>query len=271
MKAENWYPGYQLTKGHPFDVPASKVFYKNRPIFFINEAGKAQLAGTVEDGVFTPDSTSPTRGWPSFEHPDHERDFLYNRNYQAHEALYLAESQINDMLEEFPFIPETYGFELAHKHEFGEAPARIYVSKLDSTWSLYRKPNDDSPSQSTWRLLRKREHGEFDQIEVNLPCARIAYAAFWALGIKMKADVEEISDIPAVAPENMYLEGSNHTHTVRFKRGSDDIQAYVNVTATSNEEAFTKAKFHLETDPDDPIENVLFEELSLYPDIPAQG
>lgn len=252
MESENWNPGHSIDNTFPFDgTIASRLFYKNRPRFFLNKEGKVEVE--ADTSVFKP--------WET----DQERiDFLFNRNRDAHEALDLAERQIEDMMREFPFIPEEYGFEVAHApQDITDSPIRIYVSRVDPAWSLYRKPNDNSPSQSAWVLLQKREHGEFHQVDVNIPCARIAYAVLWSLGIKIKQSIPEV-ELTTVKANNEPPAG--YTHAVTFTRQvSEDrvIEREVLVTANTDKEALTQAKFHLETDAENPIENVLFEELSL--------
>lgn len=252
METDNWNPGHTIDGGFPHEAPASLLFYKNRPKFFLNQEGKVEVS--CDAAIFKPWETDQDR-----------IEFLFNRNFQAHEALDVAENQIRDMLREYPFVPESFGFEVAHKNEqVIDVPVRIYVSKFDPAWSLYRKPKDRSVSLSRWILIKKLEHGKFHEIEVDLPCARVAYALLWGLCIKMKADEADREQTPPPPPRKR--EG---THTVWFRRddsmASIHIDEEIDVSAETDQAAMVKAKFMLETEKGPYYSDIKFEELSIVP------
>lgn len=103
----------------------------------------------------------------------------------------VAESQLEEVFHEMPFNPETFGFELIHQNkDIHEKPVRMYISKYNNSITLYQKPSDplsDSFNPYQWALVEKLGDSEFkEEINLNLPCHRIAYAAFYALGIKIE-------------------------------------------------------------------------------------
>lgn len=63
-----------------------------------------------------------------------------------------------------------------------------------------------------------------------------------------------------------YLKSAGHTHAVNFVRGDAKKPQFikmVTVSAETDKDALTQAKFLLETDPDNPFEDVKFEELTI--------
>lgn len=148
-----------------------------------------------------------------FDHLKHV-NLRYDHNYTIEEnesnftgfiqelqkALEIAENQIDDMLHEDPFMPETFGFEVAHRNMgIHEPPVRIYLSKYNERYTLFRKPGtpgDKDWNPMAWILKEKMPDGSFKDIELNLCSHRIAYAAFYALGVQVKDKtfVEKVAD-----------------------------------------------------------------------------
>lgn len=100
--------------------------------------------------------------------------------------LEIAEQQIEDMLFEKPFIPDLFGFEAIVKpQDTTDVPITIYQSKFDENIIIFRK----SRSDYGWTIQQKQPEGTMPpikDIDVTLPCERIAYALFYALGIKVE-------------------------------------------------------------------------------------
>lgn len=130
------------------------------------------------------------------------------------EAFDMAIGQIDDMLKEDPFMPQSFGFELAHKNkDITEPPVSIYVSRFNDKYTLFRKPGlspyDPKFNPSLWTLMEKKEDGTFKEVELNLVNHRIAYATLYALGIPVKANFidDVIADaIEAVKKDNEDIE-----------------------------------------------------------------
>ena len=155
-----WNPGHSVNNGYPFDGIASKALLP------------------LEDRAIIYASSD-----------------VIDARYK--EALNCAEQQIADILEEHPLNPEALGFEVAYSNPPGGAPVKIYVSKYDDRFSLFRKPgmpDDEGYSPMNWILTQKNDDGTLKEVEVKLPCQRIAYAALWSLGVEMKSFVENIVD-----------------------------------------------------------------------------
>lgn len=102
------------------------------------------------------------------------------------EALQIAEEQIEDMQKENPFTPEDFGFEAIVKpQDTTDVPITIYQSRFDENVIIFRK----SKSDYGWTIQQKQPEGTMPpikDIDVTLPCERIAYALFYALGIKVE-------------------------------------------------------------------------------------
>lgn len=185
---QEWNPGHSLNKGYPYNRVESLHAFPSRIHFFQRKEEDGNHAAIDID----------REKFPNFkgESVEELKDFLFDRGYELQEALKMAEGQVHDLLEEHPFMPENYGFELVHRNRTPkDPPVRIYVSKYDDHFSIYRKPGDDL---STWILIRKIDDDttNFSELELKLPCARIAYAALWALGVKMEEKKEEVTPLP---------------------------------------------------------------------------
>lgn len=224
MKTDNWNPGYSTNKDYPFNGIESRKL------------------DNVKDEMS-------------------ELDFLKTR-------LNIAENQIEEIFHEMPFTPEIFGFELIHQNkDIHEKPIRMYISKYNDAITLYQKPSDplsDTFNPYQWVLLEKITDGQFkEEINLVLPCHRIAYAAFYALGVKIEEPIDDKMNTYAEVVEEEKPVKAKFTHIVDFTR--DGITRGIAVTAKSDKEALTQAKFILETATDDDYKasDVLFEELSI--------
>jgi hypothetical protein len=174
MNTEKWPPDHSISKGYPFGSDIASVVAYPREKRFSEEI-------TIDDE----DDTFIQIGEEKF----HNRKLVETakRLMDCTFALATAETQIQDMMKEDPFIPEDFGFEILHKPEtVKDSPVRVWGSKYDDNYSLYRKIGE----KYGWVILKKRADGTFDEIPVNLPCHRIAYALFTALMIKVEEEIE---------------------------------------------------------------------------------
>lgn len=258
MKTDNWNPGYSTNKDYPFNGIESRKL------------------NMVDDTIT-------------------ELDFLKIR-------LETAENQIEEIFHEMPFTPETFGFELIHQNkDIHEKPVRMYISKYNDAITLYQKPSDplsDTFNPYQWVLLEKITDGQFkEEINLVLPCHRIAYAAFYALGVKIEEPVDdkmntyaEVVYEPVESEFNMEEDAEamrnreekavvepktmddyhkenqlfdEATHEVKFYRAEGDITGLLPIKAKSDKDALTQAKFIIETDESLNIKDVLFEELTI--------
>lgn len=261
-------PGHKITEGYPHIGPISREIFKNRPIVEQMNDGKIQV--TIDEAIWGNIEDKGPRN--DFE------DFLLHRLFDYSEALKAAEDQITDMLHEDPFVPEDFGFVLMHKNkDITEAPVRIYTSKFDDTIILYRKPgsiDDKDWNPAMWVLEQKAiDPSGNDQNPcklttiLNLPCARIAYAAFFAIGIKMKEEkvydpnIDLDDDLPP-APSHI-VQFYRKDGIVQDNCSFNDLTRKIGINAPTDKEALTQAKFLLETDPVNPISDIQFNELSI--------
>lgn len=105
----------------------------------------------------------------------------------AEDALMKAEEQIRFMQEDSPFVPEEFGFEcVARPESITEAPIKIYCSKYNPNYSIYKIFG----KRYDWKLLIKKDDVTFDEITLHLPCHRIAYAFFVAMGVKVEGAID---------------------------------------------------------------------------------
>lgn len=183
MINDNWNPGHSVNKGYPYNgIESLKRWPEfNRPHIGLDENETAYIA--IDKEVF-PEA-------PSFpERLDDVSTFLLHRLFDYKVALEMAEDQLKTVFEERPFIPERLGFKTIHnnKSPFDGPPSRLYQSELSENFSLFRKPqdvNDPNFDNSGWVINIRQEDGTFKEIEASLPCERIAYAFFFAIGMKM--------------------------------------------------------------------------------------
>ena len=189
MTTETWNPGHSLIRGYPYDTIVSRDQLVNRVRVFLESDEKISLdLRTYAD--------------PG-EDKDEQIAFLMSRLFDTQEALKTAEQQIFDILEEKPFTPDSLGFELVSKPEdWSDTPDRMYSSKYDDRFVLYREPTDvEDPNWDTtrWIIMKKNVvTGRFDKIMVKLPCYRIAYAVLASIGVVMRNEQNEDSEAPVV-------------------------------------------------------------------------
>lgn len=227
-------------------------------------------------------------------------DFMMFRAAEFAEALETAEGQVDDMLKEDPFSPELLGFEVAAQNkDVTEAPMRMYLSTLDDRFAIHRAPgdvmsNDWNPHE--WILIKKLADGSLQSIDLTIPCMRIGYAALAAMGVKMRPEKVKIPEgFRKMDDYNTYADKDDFTYNfvngemipiptfkadenppafkmdapdagcirVWFNRTEGEIKAWLDVSATDNQEALSKAKFLLETNSENPIADIQFSELSV--------
>lgn len=255
MNTDSGIPGHSINEGYPFNEVVTEKNFPNRVICTQDKSGK----------IFV-NWSSDVFGKPETE--DAMKDFLINRLFDYSEALKICEDQVRSLLDEMPFIPEEFGFEVVHKPDsIHDSPIRMYQSKLNPDYTLFREPGDtlsDDWDPTAW-VLMKKEGNEFRQTPVFLPCHRIAYALFYALGIKIKEDKKnEISQVsteendfyqhegqvskPEVsAPEVATIASENLFDVVYNRPGQYKPVTIPQVSATDEKDAMSKAKFLIET------------------------
>lgn len=235
MEQTTWTPGHAINNGYPYEKVETDFLFPNRLAVRREEDGKISV--DFDETKFPPVETEIQ-----------ERDFILFRLFDYSEALKVAEDQIRTLLEEEPFIPEEFGFEVVAKPEtIYDSPIRIYSSKHDESYSLYREVQDISKrdfNPENWVLMKKKEDGTFDEIKVKLPCHRIAYAVFYGLGVSVEpaqneAGVGPVLELPPVVESALF--------DVTFNR--DDVQAIIpSISAINESDARTKALFLFQTD-----------------------
>lgn len=190
MKGQDWNPGHTVDGGYPFVKPVSQGTFPNRMTISMDLIEK-QVYIDINKKIFT---NAPE--WP--EKLSDLESFFMDRLYDYSQALSAAEGQIEDMLLEQPFVPEDLGFEIIAPSDHEMATA-VFESKYQRGTIIMRSlydSLDESLPLNMWTLIRteRDESGKIIMnkgIELNLPCKRIAYATFFALGIKMKEDKAE--------------------------------------------------------------------------------
>lgn len=216
---------YSTSKGYPYDKVISQERFKHRLITTLDMPTRKV---TIEaDKRVYPDFKAPS--WIARLFGGKVIDFFMFRLLDYNEALIVAEQQIIDLLTDAPFIPEEFGFFKAIKPKSPfDNPAVVYVSRYDSSISLFRDPTKDS----SWILTTREKDDEFKTIELNLLNHRIAYAAFFALGIQVEGEYKEdnsyvVKDIPFTAT---YTHNDADPVTIKFRAHEDsalDIAAFI--------------------------------------------
>lgn len=184
-------PGFALNKGYPYARVESEAQLPNR-VRIVLEADN--VITLLQHNFSIP---MPEDDLQAFA------DFLMGRCFDFQEALKTAENQIKDLLTDDAFVPQELGFELISKPEtIHDIPARIYASKYDDQFILYREMYNvsDAEIDTTRWIIQKKIIGtdKFDKIPVRIPNHRIAYALFYALGVKMEPEQSEGEDAPVV-------------------------------------------------------------------------
>jgi len=184
---------FGTNKGYPFHCLPSRVSVPNRVELTLSDDKRVFI--DVDTEVFPTfnqvideekiKGDEPTQTRTAFE------DFLLFRLYEVTEALNMAEGQIIDIFKEKPFIPEAFGFYVAHKNQsIFEQPVRIYFSQYNPKIALFRKPadvNDKSWDPSIWTVQVFGEDGVVVRDEdVTFPSHRVAYSYFLARRIQVE-------------------------------------------------------------------------------------
>ncbi len=174
-ETDDWKPDYGITKGYPYDKPASEERFVVRLIPYIGSKGRVFI--NVDTKCY-PDYKSPN--WFQRTFVSKFTDFLMHRIYDYDQALLAAEAQIYEMQKDYPFVPEDFGFEKIYGPKtISDPPVSIYASKYNNNISIFRGKDD------FWTMLTKKEEG-FDSKTLKFPCHRIAYATFHALQVKVE-------------------------------------------------------------------------------------
>lgn len=186
MDKEKWAPDHSISKGYPYDVVKSAQVYPTSQRF------TDDIIIDDEDDTFVQISKDKFHNRKLVETVKNLMDCTC--------ALAVAETQISDILEETPFVPEDFGFEAIHKPEtVKDAPVRIWGSKYSDQYSIYRK----NGTTYEWVILKKRDDGTFDEIPCCLPCHRIAYGLFSGLMIKVEEPITSMeADMAPVTESN---------------------------------------------------------------------
>lgn len=147
-----------IQKGYPFDGAKTLELFPNRlnPTL-VNE--RVQI--TIDPKIF-----------PTYYTENQDlSDFLLARVFDYHKALEVAEQQIKDMQEEFPFLPEDFGF----------TPDKLPVEGSDYQRTFYIKGTNilTRDGDDKWIL------GIFGASPVKLSIANSheAYVVFKSLGV----------------------------------------------------------------------------------------
>jgi len=235
LKNQQKGPGHAINEGYPYRCVETESLFPNRPEVTMGEDGIVHVAFSEEH-------------FGKMETELQMNDFILFRLFDYSEALKIAEAQIKTLLEEEPFIPEEFGFECVHQPDsIHDSPVRVYSSKYDERFSLFREVGDVSDrtwDPQKWVLMKKNDNNTFDNIPVKLPCHRIAYAVFYSLGVDVRGEQKEaavspVIELPPVKTMNVY--------DVTFER--DGSQAIIpSISAESEEDAKTKALLIFATD-----------------------
>jgi hypothetical protein len=238
---------HSITKGYPYDTVISRERFKIRPNIILDRKDKNKTKLWMNKGDY-PDYRPAS--WLQEKIAGKLIDFLEFRIFDYAEALMVAESQIDHLLEEGPFLPEDFGFiKTVGPKEIFDNPAKIYTSKYDDSISLFRNDNEECE----WHML-KRVNGAFNDTKLLLPNHRIAYAAFLALGVKVEEEKPQ-------EKEEMRNEKQELKEFKALYRGTT-VTHSITVKAYDEEDARSRAKFIFETG-DFGVSLVEFQELEI--------
>lgn len=229
---------HSITKGYPYGTIISQERFKIRPNIILDRKDKNKTKLWMSKGEFP--EYRPA-GWLQRFIAGPLIDFLEFRIFDYAEALLVAENQIGHLLEERPFIPEYFGFiKTVGPKDIHDNPTKIYTSTWNENISLFR--NDEEECE--WHLLTRKEG--FHDTQLQLPNHRIAYAAFYALGIKVEGHQEGEQERDAGEKLKDFTAsyyGSAATQTIKVK-------------AYDEQDAREKAQFIFETGDFDITETV---------------
>lgn len=235
---EKMKPDHSITKGYPYDIIISKDRFKHRLDPILDRSKGDRIMLTVNPEVY-PEFTGIRwfhrlfAGWLI--------DFLMFRVFDYAEALLVAETQIEHLLKEEPFLPEDFGFiKIVGPKEISDNPVKIYSSKYNEKISLFRNLEQDCE----WVLIEKGEDSAFKQTMLQLPNHRIAYAAFTALSVK----IEEINNNQKINIMSEKKEVVLKEFKAVYNNPQIAREETITLKAEDKNDAITKAKFIFETE-----------------------
>lgn len=225
-------PDHGITKGYPYDIIISKERFKNRLGLLLDRSKNNRIQLTVDKATYP---SFPGVTWYHRFFTGQLIDFLFFRLFDYAEALTVAENQIEDLLTEGPFIPEDFGFfKAVGPKEISDNPTVIYISRYDENISIFR----NTVEEYEWRLV-KNENGNFKDTKLTLPSHRIAYAAFFALGIQV--ETSQTPDIMRTKKDKL------KDFTVEYNPINGVGPYTLIVKAYDKQDARSRAKFIFET------------------------
>lgn len=178
-------PGHDIHDGYPYNEIVTKTIFPHRMEVGMSDDNRPYFS--VDKNIF---AECPDYGDPLTM----QESFLLHRVVDFKEALIVAEGQIQDLLEEHPFIPEEMNFELLVKNkEITDPPLRVYGPKYDPDFSIYRKPQTGGYWDPSLWTINMNKGGKMTEMEFKLPCRRIAYAVFYSLGMILQTKENEVA------------------------------------------------------------------------------
>lgn len=231
-------PGHSITKGYPYEKVISQERFKNRIKIILDRRHTRKNKDVTElyaDPLLYPDYKPAT--WLQRFIAGKIIDFLEFRIFDYAEALMVAESQIQHILEEQPFLPEDFGFiKTVGPKDVTDNPTKIYTSKYNDKISLFQNDEEDNE----WVLLTRRDDGSYFDTKLQIPNHRIAYALFYGLNVK----VEDEKDVEVERDEKAELKSFRAEYSDDIP---DGIRAWTNLKAFDEVDAREKAKYIFET------------------------
>lgn len=159
-----------IINSYPFDGPKTREIFPNRLNPSLRE-GKVLI--NIDPEVF-----------PDFYKEEQQlTDFLLDRIFDYHNALNVAEQQIFDMSEEYPFIPEDFNFK---EDELPEGSSESFINK-----KFYYNDNGHiitRLSDNEWMITSNT----MNPIKLTINNSREAYTTLKALAIITDDEFEPI-------------------------------------------------------------------------------
>lgn len=179
MNTTDSLPKHNLGDDYPFMEPVSlQIYPANERLGQILHIDKG-IINMNREAMEIKFGLKPNSG-------DNEFDRAYylgitDRLLKAEQALQEAEHQVRDTMKDLPFIPEAFCFEVVQAPQsIEEDPITIYKSKLTSGILLSRVIG----KSNNWIVMR-----DGVKIEFHIPCERVAFHVFYALGIPVKEEI----------------------------------------------------------------------------------
>lgn len=157
-------PPFDLRKGYPFNGVNSREFLKDRIDFDVDHDGTI-LTEISKESVF-----------------------------KLNQALEISEFQLADIFEERPFIPESFGFETLKVDDI--LKPSIYNNRFNDKIFLYRLPGSHLWVLRIYPEVENAFQEKPTEIHLDLPCARIVFAVFYAMNIQMQDEEIELLEAP---------------------------------------------------------------------------